>query len=103
MVQDTGDIPGTGTDGTEYTIRVEYSGSWTGAVSAGGNTRSTQGQGTTELDISGSPSIISANAQKQEANRETLRIQVLEDGTVVSESETSAEYGVAQTSYSAGF
>jgi hypothetical protein len=103
MVQDTGDIPGTGTDGTEYTIRVEYSGSWTGAVSAGGNTRSTQEQGTTELDISGSPSIISANAQKQEANRETLRIQVLEDGTVVSESETSAEYGVAQTSYSAGF
>lgn len=103
MVQDTGGTSGTDTGGSEYTVRVEYSGSWTGAVSAGGNTRSTQGQGTTEIEISGSPSIISANAQKQEANRETLRIQILEDGTVVSESQTSAEYGVAQTSHSVGF
>jgi hypothetical protein len=95
---------GVGSDGTTsgagYQIRIQYSGEWSGAVSAVSGSRSIQGTGTETIDISGNPDVISANAQKQTANRETLTIQVLQDGEIVRESQTNAEYGIASVTYS---
>jgi hypothetical protein len=95
---------GVGSDGTtsgaDYQIRIQYSGEWSGAVSAVSGSRTIQGTGTETIDISGNPDVISANAQKQTANRETLTIQVLQDGEIVRESQTNAEYGIASVTYS---
>lgn len=84
-----------------YAIKVIASGDWTGAIATGsGDTRSIEGSGTKIIDVEGSPSIVSANAQKQAANSETLTVQILMDGDVVAESSTSAEYGTAQVTTS---
>lgn len=89
-----------GDSGSSYEVRIEYNGEWSGTVGSGGSTSSVDGSGTETIEIDGDPNIISANAQKQEANSDELVIQILEDGEVVKESSTTAEYGVAQVSYS---
>lgn len=85
---------------SSFSVRVEYSGSWQGTIGTGGSTRSVDGSESQTIQIEGSPNIISANAQKQDAGSDTLTIQILEDGEVVEEASTSAEYGVAQISHS---
>lgn len=96
---------GSGTEGasgsgTAFSVRVQYSGSWQGAVGTGGSTRSVEGTGSETIQLEGSPDIISANAQKQDDSSDELTIQILKDGAVVEETSTSAAYGVAQASYS---
>lgn len=85
-----------------FAIRIEYSGSWSGAASVsnsqGSTSESYSGTGSETIDITGNPSIISANAQKKDDSSETITIQILKNGDVVSEASTSSEYGVAQTS-----
>lgn len=88
----------------QYTVRIIYEGSWTGAVTISGGgeskSRSIQGSGTETIEITGPIDIISANAQKKADNRAKLTIQILHNGEVVTESSTTAEYGVAQVSES---
>jgi hypothetical protein len=91
---------GGATSETGYQIRIQYSGEWSGAASIVSEMRSIQGTGTETIDISGNPNVISANAQKQEANRDTLTIQIIYNGEIVRESQTDAEYGVASVTYS---
>ena len=87
-----------------FKVKIEYSGEWQGALSITGDgsseTRSVSGSGTEEFDIEPPVTILSANAQKQDDSSETLTIQIIQNGEVVSESSTSAEYGVAQVSKS---
>lgn len=83
-----------------FEFKVSYSGEWQGSLSAGGSAQSIDGTGTETISINGSPSVISGNAQKQDDSSETLTVQILKNGEVVKESSTSAEYGLAQVSYS---
>ena len=83
-----------------YQVEISYSGEWQGSIASGGSSRSVQGSGSDTIEIDGSPEIISANAQKQDDSSDDLTIQILQDGEVVKESTTSAEYGVAQVSFS---
>lgn len=83
-----------------YTVRVQYDGEWSGSIAADGSSRSVDGSGEETFEIDGDPTSISANAQKQDDSREELTIQILQDGEVVAEQSTTAEYGVAQSSYS---
>jgi len=83
-----------------YQVEISYSGEWQGSIASGGSSRSVQGSGSDTIEIEGSPDIISANAQKQDDSSDELTIQILQDGEVVKESSTSAEYGVAQVSIS---
>ena len=89
---------------SSYSIRIDYRGSWQGAVSLTGGgsstTESISGSGPTTIDITGEPDIVSANAQKQDGGGGTLTIQIRHDGDVVAQATTSAEYGVAQVSES---
>lgn len=85
---------------TTFSVRIEYNGDWSGSIGGDGSTRSVDGSGTETFDIEGTPSIVSANAQKQDDSSGTLTVQILEDGEVVEETSTSAEYGLAQTSHS---
>lgn len=89
----------------DYSVRVEYEGEWSGSllVSSDGDTsqRSISDDGSTTIEIDeSSVSSISANAQKQTDNTDTLTIQLLKNGEVIAESSTDAEYGVAQVSES---
>ncbi|WP_143823805.1 DUF6517 family protein [Halosegnis longus] len=97
-----GSDSGSGGSGSEssFSVRVQYSGSWQGSIGTGGSTRTVEGSGSRTIQIDGSPNIISANAQKQDDNSDTLTIQILNDGEVVKDASTSAAYGIAQISYS---
>lgn len=89
-------------------VEVEYSGNWEGAAGSAGNTRSIsrssidagapQGEDTSYISISEDANIVSANAQKQEANSEELTIRIVDGREVIAEQSTSSEYGVAQVS-----
>lgn len=84
-----------------YSIRVQYSGEWSGSISADGSSRSIDGSGEETLDVNVEDVMtVSANAQKGDDSGEELTIQILEDGEVVKEQSTTAEYGVAQVSHS---
>jgi hypothetical protein len=104
---DTNDAGSGGDDnqqsGPDYAVKVQYSGDWSGAMSvtSGGDstTESISGSGTETIPIDGEPTIVSANAQKQDATSETVVVQIIRNGEVVSEANSSSSYGVAQTSH----
>jgi hypothetical protein len=85
-----------------YSVRIEYSGEWQGAFSVTGDgsssTRSISGVGTQTIDVDPPVTILSVNAQKQAENSEELTVQILQNGEVVAEASTTAEFGVAQVS-----
>lgn len=83
-----------------YSVRVIYGGEWSGSIAADGSSRSVDGSGEETFEIEGEPMSVSANAQKQDDSSDELTIQILQGGEVVAEQSTTAEYGVAQTSYS---
>lgn len=86
---------------TGFQIRISYDGEWSGTIGTLGNSRSVDGSGTETFDIKESnPDTVSTNAQKQDDSSGTLTVQILKNGDVVKESTTSAEYGIAQTTYS---
>jgi len=90
-----------GTDsGDTYEVRIEYDGEWQGSVSTGGSTRSIEGSETKTIGIDGSPDVISTNAQKMDDSSQELTIQIIRNGEVVKQTSTTAEYGIAQVSYS---
>jgi hypothetical protein len=91
---------GSGSAESTFEVRISYSGEWQASIGQGGSIRSVDGSGTETFTVDGEPSVISANAQKQDDSSDTLTVQILEDGAVVEETSTSAEYGVAQVSYS---
>lgn len=83
-----------------FEVRVQYSGEWQGSIGTGGSVRSIDGTGSKTIAVEGSPTAISVNAQKQDDGSDELTVQILKDGEVVKEASTTAEYGVAQTTYS---
>lgn len=84
--------------GDGYQVRISYDGEWQGALGGDASTRSVDGSGTETFDIKGDPFVVSANAQKMDSGSGELTVQILNDGEVVSEQSTTAEYGVASTS-----
>lgn len=101
---DTGSDPVTTPepDVPELAVRVQYPGDWQGAVSITGGgssqTESVSGSGTEVIEITGDVDIVSANAQKQDGSSQRLTIQILQNGDVIAEADTTSEYGVAQVS-----
>ena len=89
-----------GPDKNDLQVRIVYSGEWSGTVGDEGSSRSIQGVGTTVVDVNDDATIVSANAQKQAANGETLIVQILKGGEVIKKTSTDADYGVAQVSES---
>lgn len=85
--------------GSSFQIRVQYDGQWQGSVGTGGSTRSIDGNSSNTIDIEGAPTTIAVNAQKQDDGSGKLTVQILKDGEVVKEASTTAEYGVAQVTY----
>lgn len=78
-------------------VVISYSGEWSGAVGAESSTESHDGYGSTTITVTGDPEIVAATIQKSEPGG-TLRVQIVVDGEVVEEGQTSAEYGVVSIS-----
>lgn len=94
-----GDSGTTAASEDTFTFKVTYDGQWQGSLTTGGSTRSIDGSGTREISVEGSPDVISGNAQKQDDSDRKLTVKILQNGDVVKEASTTAEYGLAQVSY----
>lgn len=79
-------------------VHIIYDGEWQGAMGSGGSTKTISGSGETTLDVDDPDFVVSANAQKMDGGSGTLTIQILKDGKVIEETETDADYGIAQVS-----
>ncbi|WP_276279807.1 hypothetical protein [Halorussus caseinilyticus] len=89
----SGSSPG----GSNLSVKVIYDGEWQGSVSADGKIRSVQGAGTKSIDVKGSPSVVSANAQKRDGGaNKRLTIKIIQNDEVLKKSSTTAEYGMVQ-------
>lgn len=83
---------------SNFTIRVsgttalKFSGSYM-TVTAGGSSTSKSVEGTVPAEYNVSGSIVSCSFQKQSEGG-NLKVEIIKGGKVVSESETSAAYGV---------
>lgn len=104
-ISDGGDSSGgsggdSSSSSSPFEVRVEYDGEWSGSISVGGSSRTVEGTGSKTVAVDGNPSVIAANAQKQTDSSGTLTIQILKNGEVEEGTSTSADYGVAQVSYS---
>lgn len=87
-----------------YEVKIIHDGSWSGSVgyTADGGTQqeSYSGTGDGSIEFSGEVDQISASIQKDGAGNSELTVQILEDGQVVAEGNTRAEYGVVSVSES---
>lgn len=86
--------------GGSYSVKIVAEGKWSGTIMSGGSSKTVEGEGKKTFQLDEDASIVSANAQKKGANSNTLTIQIIKDGEVMKKSSTSAEYGMAQVSYS---
>ena len=75
-------------------VKVIYSGKWGGSITDS-STYSISGTGTKTFDINGLD-YISAGATKKDATNKELTIQILNNGIVMEEAKTTAEYGHVQ-------
>lgn len=87
------------------TVKVDYTGSWSGGYLDGSNYVSWDGTGTRTATLTNPPAVslwvIVVSAQKQDGSSETLTVSILlPNGTVLNSANTSAAYGGAQTFYS---
>jgi hypothetical protein len=92
-----------GVGDSEYVIRISgdthnliYSGTYTTVTSGGYSTsKSVQGAGTQEFNVKGK--IVSVAVEK-EVKEGILKVEILKDGKVVTQAETSAEFGKVSVS-----
>lgn len=95
LVTDTTGLEFADTGGLQWTgtrSGVEFGGSCM-AVKAGGSTTSTTVQGVAPAEYSVRGTIVSCALQKK-TKRGNLRVEIIKGDKIVSESETTAEYGV---------
>jgi len=76
-----------------WAVNIISNGAWSGSVGGDGNSYSIDGRRNKRIPIEGDPWIVSAVIQKQ-GESGTLKVQILKDGEIKKESETSAAYGV---------
>lgn len=98
------DESSSGADNPDYEVRIRYNGPWSGSIghceSGSCTQESYQSQNDGSIAYNGDVDSISASIQKEDDSSSTLTVQILEDGEVVAEGQTSAEYGVVSVSES---
>jgi hypothetical protein len=80
-----------------WSVKVISSTSWSGSFGGDGNSKTVDGHGNKVISIPGNPWTVVAVVQKQSASG-TLKVQILKDGEVKNEGETTASYGVVSVS-----
>lgn len=82
------------------TVEVDYSGSWSGSVGDDESQRSVDGSGTEEFEVNPDSMVVSGTFQKDDDSSDELTVRIKQDGEVVNEQSTTAEYGVVSVSES---
>lgn|GEM_PF-3249476 len=78
-------------------VKIIATGNWSGSVSDGTTSKTIEGTGNYQQDM-GSANIVSASIQKKTNSSDTLTVQVLQNGKVVKQESTNAQYGVVSIS-----
>ncbi len=78
-------------------VQVSYDGPWSGAIDQDGSSQTVDGNGTETFNMTGNPSVVSVDFQKQDGSSGTFTVNILQNGNVVKTESTSAQYGVAST------
>jgi len=76
-----------------WAVKVISDTGWSGSIMGDGNSRTVDGRRTKTFPVSGDPWMVSATFQKSGESGD-LKVQILKDGEIKGESETSAAYGV---------
>ena len=80
-----------------WSVKVISGTSWSGSFGGDGNSRTVEGRGNKVISIPGNPWMVVAVVQKQ-SEYGTLKVQILKNGEVKNEGETTASYGVVSVS-----
>ena len=81
-------------------VKIDYPGSWSGAIGYSSNIKTVDGAGPQSFDISDPGWFVSVNAQKKDDSSRILTVTILKNGKVLGTENTQAAYGVAMTSAS---
>jgi hypothetical protein len=82
-------------------VVIDYSGTWQGSITNGGNIKSIDGTGTATFDISSPIFPISVNVQKKDESGQMLTVKILQNGVIIKTESTSAAHGTAIATVSA--
>lgn len=81
-------------------ISVNYTGKWSGSINDGGSSQSVEGTGPKTFNITGSPQVVGCAFQKRDSGNKQLSASIISNGNVLKTTSTTANYGLAQVSYS---
>ncbi len=82
-------------------IVIDYSGTWQGTITNGGNIRSVDGTGTATFDISSPVFPVSVNIQKKDESGQMLTVKILQKGVIIKTESTIAAHGAVTATLSA--
>jgi inner membrane protein involved in colicin E2 resistance len=77
----------------EYSIRIDYDGSWSGYASLGSNKHEISGVGPQTINIKGNKLPLTAHIQKNDFSHNRLTVYLLKNNTKIESGNTSAGYG----------
>jgi hypothetical protein len=80
-------------------IKIIYSGKWSGSYGDLSGMKSIEGSGSKTISMPDANMIISAAIQKQDDSNRKLTLQILKNGKVMEESDTTAAYGVVSAAH----
>lgn len=84
----------------EYSVLIVYDDEWSGAILAGGNLKSIDGDGPTMYMIKAPGMYISVNAMKKDDSHRKLSASIRRNEEIIATENTNSPYGIAQTSIS---
>ena len=95
----TSDSSSSSNQSTGVQVKIITDGSWSGSIGDGNSQSSYGGTGEETIDL-GNPdyNIVSVVIQKKSGDSSNLKVQILKDGKVIEEGNTTAEYGVVTLS-----
>ncbi len=74
-------------------VVIDYSGTWQGSITNGGNIKSVDGAGTATFDIASPILPVSVNIQKKDESGQMLTVKILQNGVIIKTESTTAAHG----------
>lgn len=80
-----------------WQVKIDYSGSWQGALEYGTTVKSISGTGSKIFEITDPGNAVSVSAQKLDDSINQISVQILKNGQVIASENTESPWGSAQT------
>jgi len=82
-------------------VVIEYSGTWQGTITNGGDIKSVDGAGTATFDIPSPVFPVSVTIQKKDESGQMLTVKILQNGVIIKTESTLAAHGSVMATVSA--